>query len=129
MFVTTTPRSSSLFASLLFFKCLSQLSLLGSICALCVVAEQTGPPLYGVLCPDWMNEAGIPKHVFLLSRKKDGLLTKHSINGITVEIQSYLTHIMLTATLTALWGQIFKHSCSIWRHNSGKSLIYNLGFI
>ena len=27
------------------------------------VYEQTGPPLYGVLCPDWIKWAGIPENV------------------------------------------------------------------
>ena len=26
-----------------------------------------GPPLYGVLCPDWMKCAGIPEQLFSLS--------------------------------------------------------------
>lgn len=27
---------------------------------------QTGPPLYGVLCPDWIKRAEIPEHLFSL---------------------------------------------------------------
>ena len=25
--------------------------------------KQTGPPLYGILCPDWIKWAGMPKHL------------------------------------------------------------------
>ena len=51
--------------------------------ALCVAPEQTGPPLCGVLCPDWIIWAGIPEHLFSLLLHESGeerheLLTIHS---------------------------------------------------
>ena len=30
--------------------------------------KRTGPPLYGILCPDWIKWAGIPKHFIFMSR-------------------------------------------------------------
>ena len=48
-----------------------------------------GPPLYGVLWPDWIKWAGIPGSLFsLLPHEQDeasqGLVTKHSVTVITV---------------------------------------------
>ena len=50
---------------------------------LACVHEQTGPPLYGVLCLDWIKWEGIPENAFshLLHEQEDErnvLLTKHS---------------------------------------------------
>ena len=44
------------------------------------VQEQTGPPLYVVLCPDWIKWAGMPEKLFSLllleqGKERHGLLT------------------------------------------------------
>ena len=40
---------------------------------------QTGPPLYGVLCPDWVRWAGIPENVFYsMSRRRITEQTLHN---------------------------------------------------
>ena len=53
------------------------------------VQLQTGPPLYGVLCPDWIKLAGIPgKSIFSLLHEGE---KRHATTVITVGIQTYLT--------------------------------------
>lgn len=54
--------------------------------------EQTGPPLYGGLCPGWVKLAVIPENIFsvLLScraEERHGLLTKRNVELIKINFK------------------------------------------
>ena len=55
--------------------------------------DQTGPPLYWVLCPDWKNLA---RDTIKVCKMRHRLLTKQSTTVITLCIPSYLTLILWT---------------------------------
>ena len=66
--------------------------------ALCLFTEQTGPPVYVVLCPDWIKWAGIPENVFSLllhEEQRHAWLNKHSSTVITDGTLRYLTFILI----------------------------------
>ena len=57
---------------------------------------QKGLPIYAVLCPDWIERAGMPENLFFYLlheqvEERHGLLTEHSITVIIVIRWSYVT--------------------------------------
>lgn len=64
--------------------------------ALCMSPEQTGPPVYGVRCPDWIQPAAIAEKLHEEREEIYWLLTWLTVTVITVGTERYLT---LRATL------------------------------
>ena len=79
--------------------------------------EDRTASLVGVLCPDWTKWAGIPENAFFfpsfycMSKRRDVLLTTHSVTVMPVGIQSCIIIWMKNYTYSSL-----KHpSRRVWR--------------
>lgn len=73
--------------------------------ALCVFSNITGPPLYGVRCPDWITLSRIPQNVFSLllneQRKERQEMTEPFNTYSSFKIHGVF-HILLLHTSTRL---------------------------